>query len=490
MTRALLAVVAVVAAWAALGASALGYGTSTTYASSSAGTPPGVWAGVAGAGSASDGDAAATLTETDAAGLPAVLHPVNRAFAAGASGWSLADTGAALCSVSSAHTSSDGNPAGSLRASYGTLLNLGGLLASCSSAWTSDAFTWTDGAPASVAFSMDRLIDVNGVLGVTVSWQARLVDETVPGQVTLVSGSSAADSGWTTQSAAGLPAGAIVSGHTYRIRIDVTFETVLGLLSGIGFGADNVVLAVTPQDRQASGELGATGVPAGTTHTLELRARTTGEPFDVQVWNGATWTTRGTVSAAAPAWDAISHGLTVDEWNGGTVRTRFVATGSGADAVTDALSVEHLRVVATGGITVSGPTSVTLPAVVIDGLSDRTSGGPLGAIEVEDTGGSASGWSLQATATRWTLDGAPGELLPATAFSAAPTAPTTPDGSDLTGVSAGAGGIFDTSVPITLMSAAAGRGVGTYRQNPGLSLVVPVTALHGVYRSDITLSAY
>lgn len=231
-------------------------------------------------------------------------------------------------------------------------------------------------------------------------------------------------------------------------------------------------------------------VPRGTTHTLEVRARTTGEPFDVQVWNGTTWTTRGTVDAVAPAWDAISHGLAAGEWDGGTVRTRFVATGSGVDAVADALSVEYLRVVATGGITVSGPTSVTLPGVVIDGVSAHTSSGPLGAIEVEDTGGSASGWTLQATATRWTLDGAPGEQLPATAFSAAPGAPTTPDGSDLTGVTAGAGGVFDTSVPMTLMAAASGRGVGRYRQNPGLSLIVPVTALHGVYRSDITLSAY
>lgn len=253
MRRALLTLAAAAAAWAALCACALAYGTSTTYASSSGGTPPGAWAGVAGAGSASDADAAATLTETDAAGLPAVLHPVNRAFAADASGWTFSDSGALLCSVSSARTGADGNPAGSLRATYGTLLNLASLLATCSSTWTSDPFTWTGGAPASVAFSMDRLIDVNGLLGVTVTWRAVLVDQTVPGETTLVSGSTNSDSGWTTQAAAGLSTGAIVSGHTYRIRIEVSFDTVLGLLSGIGFGADNVTLAVTPQDRRASG---------------------------------------------------------------------------------------------------------------------------------------------------------------------------------------------------------------------------------------------
>lgn len=487
----MLAAAAAAVVWFALCAGALAYGTSTIYASAAAGTPPGAWAAVAAAASASDGDAAATLTETDAGGLPAVLHPANRAFAAGASGWTLSDSGAALCSVASSHTGSAGNPPGSLRASYSTLLNLLGLLADCSSEWTSDSFTWTEGPPASVGFSMDRLIDVNGLLGVGVTWKAVLVDETVPGEVTLVSGSLAADSGWTTQSAAGLPAGTVVSGHTYRVRIEVGFQTsLISALSGIGFGADNITLSVTPQNRQATGELQVPGVPPGTTHTLELRARTSAEPFDVQVWNGASWTTRGTVATASPSWGTLTHGLTAGEWNGGAVRVRFVATGAGADAVADVLSVEYLRVVATGGITISGPTSVTLPGVVIDGVSAHTSSGPLGPIEVVDSGGSASGWTLQATATRWALDGAPGERLPATAFSAAPTAPTTPGGSDLTGVNAGAGGIFDTSVPITLMSATSGRGVGTYRQDPGLSLLVPVTALHGVYRSDITLSAY
>ena len=95
---------------------------------------------------------------------------------------------------------------------------------------------------------------------------------------------------------------------------------------------------------------------------------------------------------------------------------------------------------------------------------------------------------MQATATRWALDGSPGEQLPTTAFTAAPIAPSTPDGSDLTGVVGGAGGTFDTSAPITLMSASPGHGVGTYRENPSLALVVPVIALQGTYRCVITLS--
>jgi hypothetical protein len=129
-----------------------------------------------------------------------------------------------------------------------------------------------------------------------------------------------------------------------------------------------------------------------------------------------------------------------------------------------------------------------MPAVALDGLAPKTSTAAMGPVEVVDTGGAASGWALTATATRWALVGDPTDRLPASAFTAAPAAPTTPDGSDLTGVAAGAGGTFDAVTPITLMSAASGRGVGTYRENPSLSLTVPVAATAGVFRSVITLS--
>ena len=234
---------------------------------------------------------------------------------------------------------------------------------------------------------------------------------------------ASADAAWGTRVASSLSPGLIVSGHTYHLRIDAGFESSLSLVSGMGFNADNVTLTITPQDNQADGELRATAVPEGTTCTLELRARTTGEAFDVQVWDGAAWNTHATVAAVAPSWDLISYGLTPGEWNGGTVRVRFVATGTGVDASADALAVEYLRVVSTGGASVSGPTSVVLPEVTIDGVSSLGSSGALGPVEVVDGGGAASGWSLEATATRWTLDGAPGEQLPADALTVAPPPP-------------------------------------------------------------------
>jgi hypothetical protein len=488
--RLALAALLALAGLTALPAAALAYGTGTTWASSSAGTPPGAWAGVAGAGSASDGDAAATLTETDAAGVPAVLHPVNRDFATGASGWTATDTGAVLCSVSSAHDPGAGAPAGSIRTSYATFLNLFNLLAACSSTWRSGSFTWSSGSPSAVGFSMDRTIDLNGLVGAaSATWTARLVDETVPGSRVLVTGSGSSDSAWTTQTATGLGPADVVSGHTYHVEIAVSFSSSLSLASGMGAGFDNVALVITPQDQRADGELRAAAVPPGTTHTLELRARTSAEAFDVQVWDGSAWTTRGSVTTQAPAWATLAHGLTPAEWNGGTVRVRFLEAGGAADAAADVLSVEYLRVVSTGGISVSGPTSVTLPPVALDGVSAQVSAGPLAAVEVVDTGGVASGWSLTATATRWRLDGDLGTMLPADALTVAPGVPSTPNGSDLTGVSAGPGGTLGLSPALTLMTAAAGRGVGTYRQDEALSLSVPVTAILGTYRSTITLSA-
>lgn len=446
-----------------------------------------MWTGVAAAGSAADGGAAATLTETDAGGVGPVPYPANRAMADG-TGWSAVDTGALLCSVASAHDPAAGNPSGSLRTSYSALLNLGNLAAGCSSTWTSASFSWSGGAPAGATFAMDRAIDVNGLVGVAgVTLTASLVDETVPGTTTLLTATSGADAGWGSLTGS-VPPGMPVSGHTYHLTIEIAFSSTLSLVGGLSASIDNVTLAVTPADERADGELVTTGVPVGSTNTLELRARTSLEPFDVEVWDGTAWHGRAGVTTPSPGWQTISYGLTPAERNGGTVRVRFRDTVPGPDAHADALSVDFLRVVSTGGVTVSGPALVGLPPVTLDGRTAAVSSGSMGALEVVDTGGGASGWTLTATATRWALVSDPTDRLPAGAFTASPSPPTTPDGSDLTGVSAGAGGAFDPVAPITLMTAAPGGGVGTYRENPSLALTVPVTATSGVFRCVITFS--
>jgi hypothetical protein len=465
---------------------ALGYGTGTTYASGSVGA----WGTPGAAGSSSDGGAAATLAEADAGGLAPIVDPAGGDFSAGAGGWTAADSGSALCTVSSGHDPAEGSPPGSLRTSYAVLLNLLDLLAECSSSWTSPSFAWTGGTPAAVAFSMDRAIDLNGLVGLaTATWSVHLVDETTPGSRLLVSGSSSSDLGWGTQTATGLGPADIASGHTYHLRVDIGFSSLLSLVSGFGVNIDDVALSVTPQDQRADGELRVTGVPAGTTHTLEVRARTSGDPFSLEVWDGGGWAELGTVSATAPSWQELTRGLSADEWNGGEVRIRARDVATGPDDAADVLAVDWARVVSTGGISVSGPTSVAMPPVTIDGLAPQTATAPLGTVEVVDAGGLASGWQLTAVASEWTLDGDPGEAIPAGALGATPAAPTTPDGSDLSGLAAGPGGALDPSDPVVLMSAAPGGGVGTYRQAPTLALTVPVRARAGVYRAQITLSA-
>lgn len=78
----------------------------------------------------------------------------------------------------------------------------------------------------------------------------------------------------------------------------------------------------------ANVELSWTGVPAGATQTLDLRYRTTGDTFNVQVCQDATvpcgtWATRGTALSAAGA-TSWTYVLTAAEYNSGAPRIRIV----------------------------------------------------------------------------------------------------------------------------------------------------------------------
>lgn len=85
-------------------------------------------------------------------------------------------------------------------------------------------------------------------------------------------------------------------------------------------------------------------VPAATTPTLELRYRTSGDTFRVQVWDGSSFVTRGTAldSASSATW---SYALGTAEWNGGAPRIRIVdATPAGTTQGN--LFLDYVRVVA------------------------------------------------------------------------------------------------------------------------------------------------
>lgn len=83
-------------------------------------------------------------------------------------------------------------------------------------------------------------------------------------------------------------------------------------------------------------------VPLATTQTLELNARVASDTFQVQVWDGTGYTTRGaTLNAASLA--TWSYQLTSAEYNGGTVKVRLVdVTPGGTTQAT--LQIDYLRV--------------------------------------------------------------------------------------------------------------------------------------------------
>lgn len=85
---------------------------------------------------------------------------------------------------------------------------------------------------------------------------------------------------------------------------------------------DRVWLEVSSPAYTETIEVSWTGVPAGT-HALQLSARTVGETFRVQVWDGTAWNTRG----AALASDSLTpwvYTMTAAEWQSGAPRLRFV----------------------------------------------------------------------------------------------------------------------------------------------------------------------
>lgn len=90
-------------------------------------------------------------------------------------------------------------------------------------------------------------------------------------------------------------------------------------------------------------QLDFAGVADGAGETLDLRYRTAGDTYDVQVWNGASYASRGTLSLTG-AFSTFTHQLTAAEYNGGAPRIRLVdLTPSGTTA--GSLQLDYARVV-------------------------------------------------------------------------------------------------------------------------------------------------
>jgi Ca2+-binding RTX toxin-like protein len=186
-------------------------------------------------------------------------------FVADADGWTGADTSCtgdagSLCSTSTPYEAVVGSPPGSISVQMSATVNLGGTFVGAAT-WTSPEFTVPAGQPVTGAtFQYDRQLVAGGLLSLapesTVT--VELVDVATGSATTLLSEVlTSADSSFAARGA-GTAAGAVVDGHTYRLRMDTSTTTrtaSIGVLGEENTRFDNVVLAV---ERGAAGGAGGT----------------------------------------------------------------------------------------------------------------------------------------------------------------------------------------------------------------------------------------
>ena len=109
--------------------------------------------------------------------------------------------------------------------------------------------------------------------------------------------------------------------------------------------------------------------------------------------------------------------------------------------------------------------------------------GSVGLIEVKDNRPSAPGWTLSVSSSSFA--NGPNTIAAASA-SIAPGTVSTPNGSSLTGVSAGAGGSLDVSR--SLMTATATNGLGTYDVTPTDTVQIGTAVKSGTYSATLTIT--
>jgi hypothetical protein len=143
-------------------------------------------------------------------------------------------------------------------------------------------------------------------------------------------------------------------------------------------------------------------------------------------------------------------------------------------------------------ITVSGgslsvtPAAITFQAVTLNG-GDQTSNGTTSAWTIADPTGTGAGYHVTIAATNFT-DGA-SHTIPVSGFRATlldanivTTSGNTKPTSSMTSATA-----LSTTAQ-TLVSAAAGAGMGTYTATPTFTLAVPANTFAGSYTSTVTVA--
>ncbi len=177
-------------------------------------------------------------------------------FDDGSQGWTSSDTScsfplipAGLCTSAPGHDPSGGNPGGAIEVEATVVINLLGLF-NAQATWTSPPFTVPAGTPvAGATFQYDRRFEAGGLLALDPdpSVVTELVDDTAVTVTPLVTDGPTSAAAYETQSV-GVAGGAVVPGHTYRLRLrSVISSSVasIGLLGTSTLGFDNVRLSVS-----------------------------------------------------------------------------------------------------------------------------------------------------------------------------------------------------------------------------------------------------
>jgi Ca2+-binding RTX toxin-like protein len=216
----------------------------------------------------------AALTAAGPAGAAVSKFPAGGSdFAVDAQGWTGSQSScevpsSLVCSASTPYESGVGSPAGSISTRVDLTVNLLGLLEG-SGTWTSPAFTVPAGAAVTGAsFEYRRQLDPGGLLDLTPRSDVAvsLVDQTTGNTATLLK--EQLGTGVTTfaKRGVGAPEGALVAGHTYRVRIATTTTTTvarLGVLGQTNTRFDDVALAIQQGSDGSDGD--SDGGGGGTT---------------------------------------------------------------------------------------------------------------------------------------------------------------------------------------------------------------------------------
>jgi Ca2+-binding RTX toxin-like protein len=203
-------------------------------------------------------------------------------FAAGAQGWvgspdtSCSPVVGAVCTISTEHEATEGNPPGSISVRMTSTVNLGGVLAGTGT-WTSPSFTVPAGdAVTGATFEYDRQLVAASLAGLTPTSTVtvELVDVTAGGTSSeLLEETLTADDSSFARLGIGAPAGTVTAGRTYQLRIQAATSTATGSSGLVGeenTRFDNVVLAV---DQGGSGGGATPIVSPGVTVVRGFRSR-------------------------------------------------------------------------------------------------------------------------------------------------------------------------------------------------------------------------